>query len=52
MVRHKFASNIGEKALITADAESRRVLTDEIVTPKQDNVNPVVTMMKNQFAIT
>lgn len=50
MARHKFASNVCEKALIVADAENRRVLIDEIMTPKQDGVSPIVTMMKDQFA--
>ncbi|KAF8522285.1 ARM repeat-containing protein [Hysterangium stoloniferum] len=50
MARHKFASNVCEKALIMADAENRRVLIEEIMTPKQDGVTPIVTMMKDQFA--
>ena len=35
---------------MTADAESRRLLIEEIITPKADGVSPVVTMMKDQFA--
>ncbi|KDQ60804.1 hypothetical protein JAAARDRAFT_124317 [Jaapia argillacea MUCL 33604] len=50
MSRHKFASNVCEKALVTADPDSRRQLIEEIMTPKQDGVSPVVTMMKDQFA--
>jgi pumilio RNA-binding family len=50
MARHKFASNVCEKALITSDAVTRRVLIDELMTPKQDGVDPIVTMMKDQFA--
>ncbi|KAA1471147.1 ARM repeat-containing protein [Dentipellis sp. KUC8613] len=50
MSRHKFASNVCEKALVTADSESRRQLIDEIMTPKGDGVSPIVTMMKDQFA--
>lgn len=50
MSRHKFASNVCEKALVTADLESRRVLIEEIMSPKQDGVSPIVTMMKDQFA--
>lgn len=50
MARHKFASNVCEKALITADSESRRLLVDEIMTPKQDGISPIMTMMKDQFA--
>lgn len=50
MARHKFASNVCEKALMTADPESRSLLIEEIMTPKPDGVSPVVTMMKDQFA--
>jgi pumilio RNA-binding family len=50
MARHRFASNVCEKALIAADPEERRQLIDEIMTPKQDGVSPVVAMMKDQFA--
>lgn len=50
MARHKFASNVCEKALVTADINNRTVLIDEIMTPKQDGVSPIVTMMKDQFA--
>lgn len=50
MARHKFASNVCEKALIMADLDSRRVLIDEIMTSKPDGVSPIVTMMKDQFA--
>lgn len=50
MSRHKFASNVCEKALVTADFESRRLLIEEMMSPKQDGVSPIVTMMKDQFA--
>lgn len=50
MSRHKFASNVCEKALVTSDHESRRLLIEEIMSPKQDGVSPIVTMMKDQFA--
>jgi len=50
MARHKFASNVCEKALVTADIASRNSLIDEIMTPKQDGVSPIITMMKDQFA--
>ncbi|KAI6099869.1 ARM repeat-containing protein [Pisolithus croceorrhizus] len=46
----KFASNVCEKALVTASAEERRALIEEIVTPKADGVSPIVSMMKDQFA--
>ncbi|KII88483.1 hypothetical protein PLICRDRAFT_110188 [Plicaturopsis crispa FD-325 SS-3] len=50
MARHKFASNVCEKALVMADSENRRILIDEIMTPKADGVSPIITMMKDQFA--
>lgn len=50
MSRHKFASNVCEKALLTADAESRRALIQEVMTSKQDGVSPIATMMKDQYA--
>jgi pumilio RNA-binding family len=50
MAKHKFASNVCEKALVTADSESRRLLIDEIMTPRPDAVNPIVLMMKDSFA--
>jgi pumilio RNA-binding family len=52
MSRHKFASNVCEKILVTADSESRRILIEELMTPKQDGVSPILTMMKDQFAST
>lgn len=52
MARHKFASNVCEKALVTADSETRRILIDEIMNSKQDGGSPIVTMMKDQFAST
>lgn len=50
MSRHKFASNVCEKALLTADSESRRALIQEMTTSKQDGVSPIATMMKDQYA--
>lgn len=50
MAKHKFASNVCEKALVTADLETRRLLIEEIMTPKADGVSPIVTMMKDQYA--
>jgi pumilio RNA-binding family len=52
MARHKFASNVCEKALVTADPESRRQLVDEIMSLGSDGSGPIVVMMKDQFAST
>ncbi|KAH9946032.1 ARM repeat-containing protein [Epithele typhae] len=49
MAKHKFASNVCEKALVTADADSRRQLIDEIMTPKQDGLSPLMGLMKDSF---
>lgn len=50
MSHHKFASNVCEKALLTANAESRRALIQEVMTSEQDGQNPIATMMKDQYA--
>ncbi|KAG8697831.1 mRNA binding protein puf3 [Ceratobasidium sp. 394] len=50
MAKHKFASNVCEKALVTANSESRRLLIEEIMTPRPAAVNPIVLMMKDPFA--
>ena len=49
MAKHKFASNVCEKALITADPDSRRQLIEEIMTPKQDGLSPIMGLMKDSF---
>ena len=49
MAKHKFASNVCEKALVTADSESRRQLIEEIMTPKQDGISPIMGLMKDSF---
>lgn len=50
LARHKFASNVCEKALVCADPETRRRLIDEILVTKPDGVTPITGMMKNQYA--
>ncbi|KNZ71768.1 Pumilio like protein [Termitomyces sp. J132] len=50
LARHKFASNVCEKALVCADPETRRRLIDEILTTKPDGVTPITGMMKDQYA--
>ncbi|KAJ7109396.1 armadillo-type protein [Mycena epipterygia] len=51
MARHKFASNVCEKALIFADSDARRLLIDEIMapSPKPEGTTPIATMMKDQY---
>jgi pumilio RNA-binding family len=51
MARHKFASNVCEKALVTARAEDRVQLIDEMLQRRPpDGTTPVALMMKDQFA--
>jgi pumilio RNA-binding family len=50
MARHKFASNVCEKALLFSDPETRKKLVDEIISSPPGVNNPMATMMKDQFA--
>ncbi|KAG6900881.1 hypothetical protein C0993_009999 [Termitomyces sp. T159_Od127] len=50
LARHKFASNVCEKALACADPDTRRRLIDEILVTKPDGVTPITGMMKDQYA--
>lgn len=50
MAKHKFASNVVEKALVHSDPDVRRGLIDELLTPQSGNENPVQVMMKDQYA--
>ncbi|KAJ7097908.1 ARM repeat-containing protein [Mycena belliarum] len=51
MARHKFASNVCEKALAFADADARRLLIEELMAPasKPDGITPIASMMKDQY---
>lgn len=50
MSRHKFASNVCEKALTYSDLETRRGFVEEIYTLRPDGTDPIVMMMKDQYA--
>jgi pumilio RNA-binding family len=50
MSKHKFASNVCEKALKAASVEQRRVLIEEISLMRPDGMNPIITMIKDQYA--
>ncbi|KAG9045032.1 mRNA binding protein puf3 [Serendipita sp. 407] len=50
MASHKFASNVCEKALVSADTIRRRVLIDEILSPNSSGVTAASLMMCDQFA--
>ncbi|KAG7092474.1 hypothetical protein E1B28_008826 [Marasmius oreades] len=49
LARHKFASNVCEKALQASDTGTRRALVDELLVPKHEGATPVASMMKDQF---
>lgn len=46
---HKFASNVCEKALVTAEPAMRQALVNEILAPRKDGIDVVVMMMKDQY---
>lgn len=50
MARHKFASNVCEKALVLANSANRRQLIEEIIDPGHDGASPIVIMMQDQYA--
>ncbi|KAG6818099.1 hypothetical protein H0H87_000003 [Tephrocybe sp. NHM501043] len=50
LARHKYASNVVEKAFVSADTETRRKLIDEILVVRPDGVTPITGMMKDQYA--
>ncbi|KAG6850993.1 hypothetical protein H0H93_004480 [Arthromyces matolae] len=50
LARHKYASNVCEKALLCTDTETRRRLVEEILTTRPDGVTPITGMMKDQYA--
>lgn len=50
MAKHKFASNVCERALAAADPERKRLLIEEIMTPLPDGTIPIAIMMKDQYA--
>ena len=48
--RHKFASNVCEKAIAAADADRKRLIVEEMLAPGSNGVLPVTLMMKDQYA--
>ncbi|KAG6866930.1 hypothetical protein C0991_003846 [Blastosporella zonata] len=50
LARHKFASNVCEKALVCADPEICRKLIDEILVVRPDGITPITSMIKDQYA--
>ncbi|KAF7304924.1 Kinesin heavy chain [Mycena kentingensis (nom. inval.)] len=51
LARHKFASNVCEKALVFGDLEARRVLIEEILAPAKqpDGPTAIALLMKDQY---
>lgn len=50
MSKHKYASNVCEKAILNGTVEQRRPLIEEISVQRPDGMNPIITMIKDQFA--
>lgn len=50
MSKHKFASNVCEKALTVANSHQLKQLVEEIMLPRSDGMNPIITMIKDQYA--
>ncbi|KAF8910948.1 armadillo-type protein [Gymnopilus junonius] len=48
--QHKYASNVCEKALLCTDSETRHTLINEIMINHSESENPVLTMVKDQYA--
>ncbi|WWC89804.1 uncharacterized protein L201_004730 [Kwoniella dendrophila CBS 6074] len=49
LARHKFASNVLEKAIVHADDEDRKLLIDELVDVKEDGTNQVGMLLRDAF---
>lgn len=49
MARHKYASNVCEKAIISSTEEQRLAFVEEMLTEGKDGVAPVTVLMKDQF---
>jgi pumilio RNA-binding family len=50
MSRHKFASNVCEKAMAVADLARRRRIIEEMLSPGSTGITLVAIMMKDQYA--
>ncbi|WVQ98978.1 hypothetical protein IAU59_006110 [Kwoniella sp. CBS 9459] len=49
LARHKFASNVVEKAIIHANEADRKLLIDELVNVKPDGTNQVGMLLRDAF---
>lgn len=52
MSKHKFASNVCEKAILNASTAQKEILVKEISLTRPDGMNPIITMIKDQYAST
>jgi len=50
MSQHKFASNVVEKCILNSNREDRAIIIEEIVTVRPDGIQPLLAMMKDQYA--
>ncbi|WVW82832.1 hypothetical protein I302_104844 [Kwoniella bestiolae CBS 10118] len=49
LARHKFASNVVEKAILSANDDDRKLLIDELVAVKEDGSNQVGMLLRDAF---
>ena len=49
MSRHKFASNVCEKALQHAEPEDRRILVDELIDAQDDDTTKIPMLLRDAF---
>jgi len=47
--RHKFASNVCEKALQHAEPEDRRILVDEVIDAQEDEITKIPMLLRDAF---
>ncbi|KZV61064.1 ARM repeat-containing protein [Peniophora sp. CONT] len=50
MSKHKFASNVVEKVIVTSDSAGRELLIDEIMLTGEEGQDSITLMMKDQYA--
>ncbi|KAL0957248.1 hypothetical protein HGRIS_001062 [Hohenbuehelia grisea] len=49
MAQDEFASHVCKKALVCADANTRWLLIQQLFSPKDNNVSPILQLMKHEF---
>lgn len=49
LARHKYASNVCEKALVHADSATRHSLIEFLIKSKENGASTIALMMKDQY---